>query len=266
MFWVRLRSGIILMAIMVTAMILGGYVLFGLLFAVSLIGMYELYKVYGMEKTGAAVISYLTAVAIYACVLVDKADYRILVVLGQVLVLMVWYVIRYPKYDYKQIAIAFIGVFYVAIMISYIYHLRCMEGGAYSVWLIFIGSWGSDTFAYLTGMTLGKHKFAPVLSPKKSIEGCVGGVLGAALIGFIYALIFQSKIPGSFNPLIVYPIVGAACSVISQIGDLAASGIKRQNNIKDYGTLIPGHGGILDRFDSVIYTAPLCYALLHFLG
>jgi len=266
MFWVRLRSGILLMAIMITAIVLGGNVLFGLLFAVSLIGMYELYKVYAMEKTGAAIISYLTAVAIYNCILFDKAEYRMLIVLGQVLVLMVWYVIRYPKYDYKQIAIVFIGVFYVAIMISYIYHLRCMEGGAYSVWLIFIGSWGSDTCAYLTGITLGKHKLAPVLSPKKSIEGCVGGIFGAALIGFIYATIFKNQIPGSFNPQIVYPIVGAACSVISQIGDLAASGIKRQNDIKDYGALIPGHGGILDRFDSVIYTAPLCYALLHFLG
>lgn len=266
MFWVRLRSGILLMAIMITAMVLGGNVLFGLLLAVSLIGMYELYKVYSMEKTGAAVISYLTAVGIYNCVLFDKADYRILIVLAQVLVLMIWYVIRYPKYDYKQIAIAFIGVFYVAIMISYIYHLRCLEGGAYSVWLIFIGSWGSDTFAYLTGMTLGKHKLAPVLSPKKSVEGCIGGIFGAALIGFLYATIFKNQIPGDFNPQIVYPIVGAACSVISQIGDLAASGIKRQNDIKDYGTLIPGHGGILDRFDSVIYTAPLCYALLQFLG
>jgi len=126
MFWVRLRSGILLMAIMITAMVLGGYVLFGLLFAVSLIGMYELYKVYDIEKTGVAVISYLTAVAIYACVLIDKAEYRMLIVLGQVLILMVWYVIRYPKYDYKQIAISFIGVFYVAIMISYIYHLRCI--------------------------------------------------------------------------------------------------------------------------------------------
>ena len=266
MFWVRLRSGILLMAIMITAIVLGGYVLFGLLFAVSLIGMYELYKVYGMEKTGAAIISYLTAAAIYSCVLMDKAEYRMLIVLGQVLILMVWYVIRYPKYDYKQIAIAFIGVFYVAIMISYIYHLRCMEGGVYSVWLIFIGSWGSDTCAYLTGMTLGEHKLAPVLSPKKSVEGCIGGILGAALIGFIYATIFKNQIPGDFTPQLVYPIVGAACSVISQIGDLAASGIKRQNNIKDYGTLIPGHGGILDRFDSVISTAPLCSALLHFMG
>ena len=94
MFWVRLRSGIVLMAIMITAMVLGGYVLFGLLFAVSLIGMYELYKVYSMEKTGAAIISYLTAVAIYVFILFDMTDYRILVVLGQVLILMVWYVIR----------------------------------------------------------------------------------------------------------------------------------------------------------------------------
>lgn len=106
---------------------------------------------------------------------------------------------------------------------------------------------------------------APILSPKKSIEGGIGGVVGAALLGFAYAMIFENKI-GLENITIIFPIVCAVGAIISQIGDLAASGIKRNHDIKDYSHLIPGHGGILDRFDSVIITAPIIFYLVTFLG
>ena len=127
---------------------------------------------------------------------------------------------------------------------------------------MFLGAWGSDTCAYCVGRLIGKHKAFPVLSPKKSWEGCVGGVLGAALLGLVYALIFRSKLTAVGNPTLAFPVICACASVLSQFGDLAASGIKRQHEIKDYGKLIPGHGGILDRFDSVIFTAPATYLLL----
>jgi len=146
-------------------------------------------------------------------------------------------------------------------MLSYIYQVRILEDGALLVWLIFIGAWGSDTCAYCVGILIGKHKIAPKLSPKKSVEGCIGGILGASLMGFIYATIFQNHITGIVNPQVVFAIIGAASSVISQIGDMAASAIKRNHDIKDYGDLIPGHGGILDRFDSIIFTAPVVYYL-----
>jgi phosphatidate cytidylyltransferase len=146
----------------------------------------------------------------------------------------------------------FFGFFYVAVTLSYIFKVRNMECGAYSVWLIFIGSWGSDTMAYVVGRKLGKHKIAPKLSPKKSLEGLIGGIVGAALIGVIFALIFKSKLEPTFsNPILIFALTGAIGSVVSQIGDMAASAIKRNKGIKDYGTLIPGHGGILDRFDSI---------------
>ncbi|MBR6474503.1 MAG: CDP-archaeol synthase, partial [Lachnospiraceae bacterium] len=133
-----------------------------------------------------------------------------------------------------------------------------------TVWLIFIGSWGSDTMAYVVGRKLGKTKIAPKLSPKKSLEGLIGGIVGAALIGIIYALIFKSKLDEYFsNPILVFALTGAIGSVVSQIGDMAASAIKRNKGIKDYGTLIPGHGGILDRFDSVIFIAPIVYLLMN---
>ncbi len=265
MFWIRLRSSILILAIMIVSIVFGGYTLFGVLLVISMIGMMELYRVYGMQKTVPAVIGYLTAAAYYFIILADKNEYRMVVILTQLLILMTCYVIKYPKFDFKQIAVAFISIFYVAIMLSYIYKVRCLEYGEYLVWMIFISSWGSDTCAYLAGSTLGKHKITPLLSPKKSLEGCIGGVIGAALLGFLYALIFRDKLPGEINPLIVFAVVGACGSVIAQIGDLAASAIKRQNNIKDYGKILPGHGGILDRFDSVIYTAPVCYILISIL-
>ena len=135
--------------------------------------------------------------------------------------------------------------------------------GIYLVWMVFVSSWISDTFAYLTGMLLGRHKLAPVLSPKKSIEGSIGGIAGSSLAGALFGFIFSSKAGQEINMVVVCALLGAFGSVISQIGDLAASAIKRNCEIKDYGHLIPGHGGIMDRFDSVLFVAPLMSLLLY---
>ena len=160
---------------------------------------------------------------------------------------------------------AIFGTIYVAVMLSFVYLVRMGNNGAYNVWLIFLCSWGSDTCAYVFGVAFGKHKMAPVLSSKKSIEGAVGGILGAAVLGFIYATVFQNNIEMRYlDPRIAYPIVCAAGSLIAMTGDLAASAIKRNHDIKDYGTLIPGHGGIMDRFDSVIFVAPIVWLLINF--
>lgn len=128
------------------------------------------------------------------------------------------------------------------------------------MWLIFLSSWGCDTCAYCVGVLIGKHKMAPKLSPKKSVEGGVGGVLGAALLGVLFALAVNRWASADAD-LLHYALICGAGGMISQIGDLAASAVKRNHDIKDYGTLIPGHGGILDRFDSVIFTAPVIYYL-----
>lgn len=154
--------------------------------------------------------------------------------------------------------LAFFGLFYVAVMLSYVYQIRMLEQGAFLVWLVFLCSWGCDTCAYCVGVTMGKHKMAPVLSPKKSVEGGIGGVLGAALLGAVYALAIN-KFGGASADVLTYALICGVGGVISQVGDLAASAIKRNHDIKDYGKLIPGHGGILDRFDSVIITAPIIF-------
>ena len=274
MFWVRLRSSIILMAILIFFMVFGGLPLFLALAAITFIGMMEYYKAVGIEKTGLAIAAYVLCALFLALTWLTTMDWGIVsaavwpemwtlaYVMLSLSVLFAVYVLTFPKFNDKQMVYAFFGLIYVAVALSYIYKTRIMDDGAYLVWLIFLCSWGSDLSAYSFGMLFGKHKLTPILSPKKSVEGAVGGVVGAAILGTVYALIFKDHLTEFSNPVLFVAILCAVGSVIAQIGDLAASAIKRNHDIKDYGTLIPGHGGILDRFDSVIFTAPIVYYLI----
>lgn len=261
MFKTRLISGIALVAILLAVGILGGNILWGFCLAISLIGLYEFYRVFQLEK-GLGIIGYGFAVIYYLALLLYQGNVNGALFLAiELMVIAGAYVLKYPKYNTEQVFASILGLLYLPMMLSYIYQIRISADGLYSIWLIFICSWGCDTCAYCVGMLFGKHKLAPVLSPKKSIEGAVGGVAGAALLGAIYGAAVNNHLVMENAPL-YFAIICAAGAVISQFGDLIASGIKRQHGIKDYGKLIPGHGGILDRFDSVIFTAPLIYALL----
>ncbi len=147
------------------------------------------------------------------------------------------------------------GSFYITVAFSAMVLLRGMTGGAYLFLLPFVGAWVTDTFAYFTGRFLGKHKLAPVISPKKTVEGSVGGIVAAVLVFVLYGLVLRANdLTPNYWAL---ALAGLLLSVVSQIGDLALSAIKREYGVKDYGRLFPGHGGVLDRFDSVIATAPL---------
>ena len=254
MFKTRLISGIVLVIIALATIISGSWILFFTLLAVSLIGMRELYKVMKVSDEHVTVlelVGYLGAVLYYIAMKADFGNYGTMAIIISMILILFVYVFGYPKYHAEQVMAAFFGVVYVAVMLSFIYLTRSLPDGKFLVWLIFLCSWGCDTCAYCVGMLIGKHKMAPVLSPKKSIEGAVGGVAGAALLGVIYAAATQGK-------MAEYALI---CAVGAMVGDLAASAIKRNQNIKDYGKLIPGHGGILDRFDSVIITAPVIYYL-----
>lgn len=263
MFWVRLRSGMILLAVALLTIISGGYVLFGTLLAVSVIGLSELYRAAGVwtkEHRGLAAAGYLGTVFYYVLLVLHLESFSMIYVVMMLVAMMFVYVFTFPKYKAEQIMAAFFGIVYVCVMLSYIYLTRNLPDGVFLVWLIFISSWGCDTCAYCVGMLIGKHKMSPVLSPKKSVEGAVGGVAGAALLGALYAAIVGNYLQAQ-DQVIVYAVICGAGALISMVGDLAASAIKRNHGIKDYGTLIPGHGGILDRFDSVIFTAPMIYFL-----
>ena len=263
MFKTRLISGIVLVILALATIICSGPVLLVTLIGVSCIGMQELYRAAGVHEgktNGLEIAGYLAVVIYYLTIAYLPVSYHLPAVILGVLVMMCIFVFTYPKYQNKQIMTAFFGMVYVGVMLSYIYQTRVLPGGAFLVWLIFLCSWGCDTCAYCVGVLIGKHKMAPKLSPKKSIEGGIGGLAGAALLGALYALAIN-KWGGASAGVVEYALICFVGGIISMIGDLAASAIKRDSGIKDYGTLIPGHGGILDRFDSIIFIAPVIYYL-----
>jgi phosphatidate cytidylyltransferase len=265
MFKTRLLSGIVLVAILLATGILGGNILWGFCFEISMIGLYEFYRVFKIEKS-LGIIGYGFAIVYYLSLLFYNGSVNgALFMAIELMVASGVYVLKYPKYSTEQVFVSILGLLYLPMMLSYIYQIRIAEDGLFSLWLIFISSWGCDTCAYCVGMLFGKRKLAPVLSPKKSIEGAVGGAIGAAILGAIYGAVVNNYMVMKNAPL-HFAIICVVAAVISQFGDLIASGIKRQHGIKDYGKLIPGHGGILDRFDSVIFTAPVIYALLFVLA
>ena len=194
MFKTRLLSGILLVIIALVTVITGGNLLFAVLLLISLIGMTELYKVFHIEKKAPGIVGYIFAILYYGLLYFkpllpgESLNWFVMLFMAFLICQMAVLVFAYPKYNTQQIFAGFFGMFYVAVMLSYIYQTRNLPGGIFSVWLVFVCSWGCDTCAYCVGMLIGKHKLAPILSPKKSIEGGIGGILGAALIGVLYGL------------------------------------------------------------------------------
>lgn len=271
MFKTRLLSGIVLVILAILFIVLGGDVLLAVTAIISLIGMFELYRVFKIEKSILAFVGYIAAIIFYLNLRLNFIDDFLILAMAFMIILMFVYVLAYPKFDALKILAVFFGLFYVGVMLSYVYQIRMIEkGGLYLAFLVFICSWGADTCAYCVGMlcnkTIGTHKMAPVLSPKKSIEGAVGGVVGAGLLGALYLSIFKVQIGLDTSGVWIIALICAVAGFISMFGDLTASAIKRNYDIKDYGKLIPGHGGILDRFDSMIITAPIIYYLIVFAG
>ena len=268
MFKTRLISGILLVIAALLTIISGNYVLFVTLLCVSLLGMQELYKAMGVHKEQTEFLElagYLGAILYYVSLLLGFERYGTMAILIALILIMFVYVFSYPKYNADQVMATFFGVVYVAVMLSFILLTRNLPDGKFIVWLIFLCSWGCDTCAYCVGMLIGRHKLAPVLSPKKSIEGAIGGVAGAALLGIHYATVIGASMAEVQNPQVACALACAIAAVISQSGDLAAAAVKRNHAVKDYGHLIPGHGGILDRFDSMLFTAPAIFFAVTFL-
>lgn len=177
-----------------------------------------------------------------------------------ILILFLHIIITNMKINIVDIALTFLGICYIAIFLMFIPILTGRENGKLLVWYILFAAWGTDTFAYLIGVKFGKHKFSEI-SPKKSIEGCIGGTLGAVIFILIYTVILNTYFGMNINYFGI-TIIGVILSLIGQVGDFSASTIKRYVGIKDFSNLLPGHGGMLDRIDSIIFIAPFAYFLL----
>ncbi len=267
MFWSRLFSGAAMLAVAIAALFIGSWPLLLVLYACSMVAYRELTKALGgatdSKKVNALeIIGFLAITGFYAMSYYAAATpFLFMGVVAMFMAEMFWYVITFPKYKAEQVMAVVFSFMYAPLLLSFVYATRAGEQGFYLVWLILISSWGCDTCAYVVGMLIGKKKIFPKLSPKKSLEGCFGGVLGAALIGGLYGFfVVEKQLPGQ-NISWIIAFICAVAAVMSMVGDLAASAIKRNRNIKDYGTLIPGHGGVMDRFDSMTVTAPMIYFL-----
>ena len=266
----RTISGAVLIIVMFALMYAGGWVMLAGLLGMSLIGLYEFFN--AVQHSGRKpfrMIGMIAAFVYYAVVYLwpeyaFEGNFFLFFGAGIFMVLMIACVVKYPERDIQDSALTFAGVIYVPVLFSFLYFLRELEGGAFYVWYIFLASWGSDTCAYLAGRFFGKHKMAPKLSPKKTMEGAVGGTLGAILLCIIYTLCIQTYVGENTTTLMIMSVcVGLFGSVLGQTGDLFASAIKRVMGIKDYGHLIPGHGGILDRFDSTLLVGPAVMMVIY---
>jgi phosphatidate cytidylyltransferase len=174
----------------------------------------------------------------------------------------VGFVVGHAALQMQDLFAIIFGVLYVPFLFGFLILIRQAPFGEIYVWFVFLAAWGSDTCAYFVGKFLGRRKLAPVLSPNKTVEGSIGGVFGGVCLSLAYAYVVQVW-TASHTSLWQAVCCGGVGAISAQIGDLAASAIKRKTGVKDYGALFPGHGGVLDRFDSVLFTAPVIYIILY---
>lgn len=257
----RIISALIMLPLLLF-LYFGGIPLLCITFLMSLIAMSELYK--GFESIDIHPIKwmgYVSLVCLYAIIvwgefLVNEqkvyAHLLCMWIVGNVLMGLLITLFRKGN-PIADGTITSLAALYIGFFLCHIPLISRISKYDKMVWIVFLCAFGADIFAYFTGYFFGKHKLCPEISPKKTVEGAIGGVLGSMLLCGIFGYFIY---PDEFLHCL---IIGAFGSVFSMLGDLIASVFKRKMGIKDYGNLIPGHGGVLDRFDSVIFTAPFVY-------
>ena len=263
----------------VGSIVLGLFVVFGnkyvfdlLIALVAFMATYEYNKCISKEAKPIGWVGYFLSISIAFLHVLPMQVYMIATVIGLptiMLILFLHIILTNMKINFKDAVFSLMGSLYVyvfTVFIAALYgyngnsngeQLNAMLNGKYLVWYLFFAAWGTDVPAYIFGMLYGKHHFSKV-SPKKSIEGCIAGTVGSVLFALGYTAVIQAMGANTYSFLTI-AIVTAILSIISQIGDFAASTIKRYFDEKDFSELIPGHGGILDRIDSLMFVAPYAY-------
>ncbi len=269
----RTITAVVALALLVVVCIYSHTVVFPIVVGLmALIGIYEMLGCVGMRKSFLCSVSFYVVTTV-VIILTRTIETRSLYIAAYssfliclLFILFAMAVFSEGNIPVDKVCISFVTCAYVLTGFISILLLRNMPNrGEYIYLVVFVAPWVTDTFAYFCGRLFGRHKLIPSVSPKKTVEGSIGGIVFCIIGCVVYGAIignFYEDIP----PLWVFAILGAVVSVVSQIGDLIFSLIKRRYGIKDYGFLFPGHGGVLDRFDSVIATAPLvlvvCEALI----
>jgi phosphatidate cytidylyltransferase len=271
-FWKRTISSAIILPVMVLLLIFANNIVMDIfLAALSTLCFYEYSRCF--KKTNKANpsswLGYIVCFGVAFVHLVDTEIFKniIIALIPTILfILMVEMLFNEEKKNVMDIFVTFVGILYIPVLIAFFSVIRNRMGGYlghYLVWYIFIAAWASDVFAFMVGTRIGKHKFTKI-SPKKSVEGCIAGIIGADVVAVIYTLIINNGFNQGINIGLAIVVV-SLLTIIGQVGDVFASAIKRYCGIKDFSNLIPGHGGMLDRVDSVIFVIPFAYILLSLL-
>ena len=249
MFRQRLLSALIGIPVVLVVAWTGGLPFFLLLLTIGLLALREFYSLTGVDDKSLATLGYVGHVILL--ILLWQYGFSVYAVgfIGFFLVLNIYWVLSFPQ-NFHALSAVIWGKLYVTTLIGVLVLLR--GRGFIAILTILITIWASDSGAYLIGMTLGKRKLIPAVSPKKSLEGALGGVLFAAL-----AMTIMAPYIGSGR--LTAALMGTLLSVVGQFGDLAESALKRWSNNKDSGSFLPGHGGVLDRLDSLLFAAPIAY-------
>lgn len=259
----RITSGFIVGLALIVLLLIQNNIITGLMFTlIAIVAMHEYLGAISKVCKPIKWISYLSCALVLLPSFISNQQltgsliYAIPIIL---LILFAHVIATDMKTSFKDMAYTLLGICYVPTFIMFLTMIDKMQNGKILLGYIFIASWGTDVFAYCIGKRFGKHKFSKV-SPKKSIEGCVAGTIGATALALIYTFALNNNFSFEYSYFVV-GISGIVLSLIGQIGDFSASCIKRYVDIKDYSNLLPGHGGMLDRIDSVLFIAPFAYML-----
>lgn len=259
----RLTSGLLGFPLVLIVLLIGDKIVVDIaLSIIALLGMNEYLNAISKVSKPVKWISYLSCLSIAIIHIVPQELLNMVVTLSVPTILIILFaqvIATEMKTSFKDIAYTFLGIFYVVFFIMFVAFIDGMPNGKILIWYAIFAAWGTDIFAYIIGKYFGKHKFSKV-SPKKSIEGCIGGTVGALIMMLVYTYVANTYWGVNYSYLFIAGI-GIILSLVGQIGDFAASSIKRYVDIKDFSNLIPGHGGMLDRIDSLIFLAPFAYAL-----
>jgi phosphatidate cytidylyltransferase len=256
--------GALLISPLLIFIFLGGAYLHFLAMGLSLLGMYEFYRVIKNKNINPMRLAgYILCIMYYITLYVSGNFSSALSMLIIFIMLLLCAPVIYTDFNFLDVSATILGIVYVAVFFSFIPLINIKSNGIYLVWLVFISSWSTDTVAYYVGRAFGKHKLSEKVSPKKTIEGSIGGLLGSTAVCGLYGSILTIYSP--FMPIYNFFIIGLLCGVMCQFGDLVASSIKRFVGVKDYSNLIPGHGGILDRFDSILFASVVVYYYVTFI-
>ena len=257
----RITSGLLGFPLVLIALLIGNkYVVDVLLTIVTILAMDEYLNAISKVCKPIRWVGYLSCISIALIHIIPEEAIPVISILAIPTILLILFahvIATNMKITFKDVAYTFLGIFYVVFFMMFVAIIDGMENGKILIWYAMFAAWGTDIFAFFIGQKFGKHKFSKV-SPKKSIEGCVAGTIGAVLMILIYTYIVNTYLGMNYSYIYVV-IMGIILSLIGQIGDFVASSIKRYVDIKDYSNLIPGHGGMLDRIDSLIFLAPFAY-------